>query len=105
MGDLMAQHAGQLILTADAQDQPGVHIDVATWGRKRVELGFLHDRELIGELRMVQVGNDALSQTLHIALDRIIPHERELRLSDQRKLAAKIGLARVCGRAGREVLL
>src|SRR5215510_6326096 len=102
MGNLMSEHSGQFIFAADSQQQPRVDIDVAPRQGERVQVRLLHDRELIRELRVVEVSDDALPQPLDITLNNVVPHQGKLRKSDQRELAADLGLSLGGPEVGRE---
>jgi hypothetical protein len=91
--NLVPEHASQLIIAPYALDQAGMDVNVSAWSRKRVNMRLLDHAEVIRKFRALKVGDEVLSQTLHIPPYCWVSHQRQLCLNDEGEFAANRRLA------------
>jgi hypothetical protein len=72
MTDLMRDHARELRRVVRVGDQSGVHIDVSTGNRERIDRRIFDDVELPRELieRLRRLLDDSLSHVAHVRVER-----------------------------------
>ena len=78
VGDLVAEHAGELVLVVHERQQSARHVDMSARKRERIRLHLVHDREVVGEVTARQTVEELFSDVFDI--------RRQLRIVEQANL-------------------